>query len=84
METGDIVGSVIKKIQYLCKMLSENCSSTSFIVEDHKVRLQHLFQRKAETLEEVSVENSGIVGVYRRLAEIVDEKQIEPVNILSV
>ena len=84
METGDIVGSVIKNIQYLCKILTENCTSISIIVQDHKVQLQHLFQRKAETLEKESVENTLVAGVYRRLAEIAAEKQIEPVNILSV
>lgn len=77
MKTDEIVGSVIKNVRCLCKMLSEGCRSISFIVENDKVQLQHLFQRQAEELDD-----STEAGVYRRLAEIAEKNQIKPVNLL--
>jgi hypothetical protein len=76
-DTKEIVGAVIDHIQHLCRQFPD-------AAENGELRLQQLLQRRAETLEAASQDNTTTAGVYRRLAELVAKKRIEPVKVLSV
>jgi hypothetical protein len=76
-DTDAIVGSVIKNVKQLCRELSEKQPGFAIIIQNEKVRIQHLFI--ARILSQLRPAN-----VYKELAELAEKNQIDPVPLVSV
>lgn len=69
-EDDEIIGSLIKGVQALCRQLSEKLPGFKISVDDGKVRLEHLF---LAYLWSEPVGNKLTERTYRKLIEVAEE-----------
>ncbi len=74
-ETGEVIGSLIKGITAFCDRLCETMPGFKIVVQDGRVRLEHIFLAK---LWLTAVEATDMATlVYRKLAEVAQETEVE-------
>ena len=73
-QTGEIVGSLIKGVQALCRQLGERYPGFKINIEDGRIRLEHLFLAHfwSEPLPSKPVQRT-----YRTLIEVAEETKAE-------
>ncbi|MGL6225730.1 MAG: hypothetical protein ACRC10_03780 [Thermoguttaceae bacterium] len=77
METGEVVGFVVKKIRQILKRLSKRPSALTFIVKDNRVRLNCLFAAMfADPDQSVNLE----VRAYRRVADLAESNHLAEIE----
>jgi len=73
-ENDEIVGSLIKGVQQLCRQITEKLPGFKINVDDGKVRLEHLFLAH---LWSAPQNDKLIEHTYRKLIEVAGETQAE-------
>ena len=76
IDTEVIIGFVLKNIKKIFKELSEKQPGFSLIIENNKVRIEHLFIAKVLSQSQPS-------RVYKELADIAEQSRIGDVSITS-
>lgn len=73
-ENNEVVGSLIKGVQALCKQLTEKLPGFRINVDDGRIRLEHLFL--AHFWSEPAP-NKVIERTYKKLIEVAEETGVE-------
>ncbi|MFO0967644.1 MAG: hypothetical protein U0793_18950 [Gemmataceae bacterium] len=73
-ETGEIVGSLIKRVAQLCRELLGKYPNLRIEVQDGKIRLVHIIRAKLWLLPSG---DPDIIHIYKVLADAADEAKAE-------
>lgn len=74
-ETNEVIGSLIKGVTGFCKRISEKMPGFAIVIQDGRVRLEHLFLARLWASQKPPSEIVALT--YRKLIEMAEETDVE-------
>jgi len=74
-ETGEVIGSLIKDVSGFCKQILETMPGFKIVVEDGRVRLEHIFLARLWASQQRPTEIATLT--YQKLIEVAEETDVD-------